>query len=64
MIPLVSANREVELIKSAIERVADGVQAEVGIEFEYRLGLMVETPRAALRAGDLALNRSSELRHK
>ncbi len=56
MIPLVSANREVELIKSAIERVADGVQAEIGIEFEYRLGLMVETPRAALRAGDLALN--------
>ena len=56
MIPLVSANREVELVKLTVEKVAASVRAEVGIEFEYRFGLMVETPRAALRAGDLAIN--------
>lgn len=50
MIPLVSANREVELIKARVEAVA----AEVGGVVSYKLGVMVETPRAALRAGDLA----------
>ncbi len=32
------------------------VRAETGVEFDYRLGIMVETPRAALRADDIALN--------
>ena len=54
MIPLVSANREVELIKARIETVAAQVEAEQGAAPAYRLGVMVETPRAALRAGDLA----------
>ena len=56
MIPLVSANREVELVKAAIEKVARSVGDELGAGFRYRFGLMVETPRAALRAGDLASN--------
>ena len=55
MIPLVSAKREVELVKSRIDAVAAAVQAVEGIEFEYRLGVMVETPRAALRAGDISI---------
>ncbi len=50
MIPLVSANREVELIKARVEAVA----ARLGGMVAYKLGVMVETPRAALRAGDLA----------
>jgi pyruvate,orthophosphate dikinase len=54
MIPLVSANREVELVKSRIDAVAEAVRAEQGTEFTYKLGVMVETPRAALRAEDLA----------
>ncbi len=56
MIPLVSANREVEMIKASVSRIAESVQGEQGVGFDYRLGIMVETPRAALRAGDLALN--------
>ena len=32
------------------------VRAETGVEFDYRLGIMVETPRAALRADAIALN--------
>lgn len=56
MIPLVSAYREVELVKSHIDTVALAVQTETGVTFTYRLGAMVETPRAALRAGELAAN--------
>ena len=54
MIPLVSAKREVELVKTRIEAVAAAVKSERGVEFDYRLGVMVETPRAALRAGEIA----------
>lgn len=54
MIPLVSASREVELVKARIDRVAGEVETETGHSFTYRLGAMVETPRAALKAGELA----------
>ena len=54
MIPLVSTSREVELVRLRIEAVAHAVRAETGREFDYRLGVMVETPRAALRAGEIA----------
>jgi pyruvate,orthophosphate dikinase len=54
MIPLVSANREVELVKLRVDAIAAAVQAEQGATLTYKLGVMVETPRAALRAGDLA----------
>ena len=54
MIPLVSAMREVELVQAQIDAVAASVRAEKNIPFTYRLGVMVETPRAALRAEDIA----------
>ncbi len=54
MIPLVSARREVELVKSRIDAVAARVRTESGVEFDYSLGVMVETPRAALRADEIA----------
>ena len=54
MIPLVSASREVELVKGRIDAVAAAVRAETGQDFAYRLGVMVETPRAALRADEIA----------
>jgi pyruvate,orthophosphate dikinase len=56
MIPLVSAMREVELVKTRVEAVAAAVRAETGVDFQYKLGVMVETPRAALRANDIALH--------
>lgn len=58
MIPLVSAKREVELVKSRVDAVAADVASETGQDFDYRLGVMVETPRAALRAGDIATHAS------
>jgi pyruvate,orthophosphate dikinase len=54
MIPLVSAKREVELVKSRIDACAAQVRGQAGVMFDYKLGVMVETPRAALRAGDIA----------
>ncbi|WP_342635571.1 putative PEP-binding protein [Antarcticimicrobium luteum] len=54
MIPLVSAKREVELIKARVDAVAAAVRSERGRNFTYRLGVMVETPRAALRAAEIA----------
>ena len=54
MIPLVSANREVELVKARVDAIASAVQSEKGMLLEYSLGVMVETPRAALRAHDIA----------
>ncbi|MBT8473982.1 MAG: pyruvate, phosphate dikinase, partial [Alphaproteobacteria bacterium] len=58
MIPLVSAKREVELVKARIDTVAAEVRAESGVDFHYRLGVMVETPRAALRAEEIATHAS------
>jgi pyruvate,orthophosphate dikinase len=54
MIPLVSARREVELVKNQVDAVAAAVRNETRCTFTYRLGVMVETPRAALRAGEIA----------
>ncbi len=54
MIPLVSAKREVELIKDRVDAIAASVRNESGTDFTYRLGVMVETPRAALRAAEIA----------
>ena len=54
MIPLVSAMREVELVKSRIDACAAQARGRAGAEFDYKLGVMVETPRAALRADDIA----------
>ncbi|WP_068110179.1 putative PEP-binding protein [Tropicimonas marinistellae] len=54
MIPLVSAKREVELVKARIDAVAASVRIETGQSFDYWLGVMVETPRASLRAGEIA----------
>ena len=56
MIPLVSANREVDLVRDYVDGVAAMVRDENQTDFRYQLGVMVETPRAALRAGDLAKN--------
>jgi pyruvate, orthophosphate dikinase len=54
MIPLVSAKREVELVKTRIDAVAAKVRTQTGATFDFKLGVMVETPRAALRAGEIA----------
>ena len=54
MIPLVSTNREMDLLRSRIDAVAEAVRHERDAQFTYEVGCMVETPRAALRAEVIA----------
>uniref|UniRef100_UPI0035CC455F putative PEP-binding protein n=1 Tax=uncultured Sphingomonas sp. TaxID=158754 RepID=UPI0035CC455F len=54
MIPLVATARELDLMKIVIDRVANAVFTERGRRLEYLVGTMIELPRAALRAGDIA----------
>jgi len=54
MIPLVATKRELEILKQKIEAVADAVKEESGKSVDYLIGTMIELPRAALRAGDIA----------
>jgi pyruvate,orthophosphate dikinase len=54
MIPLVGHVRELELQKEIVDRVAIEVQRELGVEIEYLVGTMIEIPRAALTADEIA----------
>jgi pyruvate, orthophosphate dikinase len=54
MIPLVLAAREFELIKERVDAVAAEVGRERGGELHYLVGTMIELPRAALRADQIA----------
>jgi pyruvate,orthophosphate dikinase len=54
MIPLVSIPKELTLMKAIIDRVAAEVEKESGIKLPYSVGTMIELPRAALLAGEIA----------
>ena len=54
MIPLVGTKRELELMKAVVDKAAEAVFADKGRRIEYLVGTMIELPRAALRAGDIA----------
>jgi len=54
MIPLVATRRELELMKIVVDQAAQAVFAERGRTIEYLVGTMIELPRAALRAGEIA----------
>ena len=54
MVPLVATARELELTKAGIDAEAAAVFAETGVTLDYLVGTMIELPRAALRAADIA----------
>ncbi|MCW2361849.1 MULTISPECIES: pyruvate, phosphate dikinase [Sphingobium] len=54
MIPLVATKRELELMKDIVDKTAKAVFAERGTSVEYLVGTMIELPRAALKAGEIA----------
>ena len=54
MVPLVATGRELEIIALLIARVAHAVSAETGAHAEHMVGTMIELPRAALMAGEIA----------
>ncbi len=54
MVPLVGTKRELDILKDLIDRVAGDVFAECGTTLDYIVGTMIELPRAALMAGEIA----------
>jgi pyruvate,orthophosphate dikinase len=54
MIPLVATRRELELMKQVVDKAAKAVFADKGREISYFVGTMIELPRAALKAGEIA----------
>ena len=54
MVPLVFSKRELDLVKARIDAMAEAVAKEKGVVIPYHVGTMIELPRAALRAGQIA----------
>lgn len=54
MIPLVSTINELKLQEEIVRRMAAEVQQETGVQFDYMVGTMIELPRAALTAAQIA----------
>ncbi|MFM8244215.1 MAG: pyruvate, phosphate dikinase [Candidatus Fonsibacter sp.] len=54
MIPLVSTEREIEMMKELVDRIAKEVQEKNKFKVDYLVGTMIELPRAALNASEIA----------
>ncbi len=54
MIPLIATKAEFDLLKALVDRVAREVAEAEDVELDYMTGCMIELPRAALRAGEIA----------
>ena len=54
MVPLIATRKEFDILKEIIGRVGREVMEETGVTVPYLLGTMIELPRAALRAGEIA----------
>jgi len=54
MLPLIATRKEFDLLKTRIDAVAAEVRKERGAAVDYLVGTMIELPRAALRAGEIA----------
>ena len=54
MIPLVGEARELKYVKDVVVETADRIIAEAGVEMKYKVGTMIEIPRAALTADEIA----------
>ncbi|MEC7289195.1 MAG: pyruvate, phosphate dikinase [Pseudomonadota bacterium] len=54
MIPLVGTRKELDILKAVVDEAAQAVFSESGTALDYLVGTMIELPRAALRAGQIA----------
>jgi pyruvate,orthophosphate dikinase len=54
MVPLIATKAEFDLVKARIDAMAQEVMRETGADLEYQVGTMIELPRAALMAGQIA----------
>ena len=56
MIPLVGDVKELKFVKEVVVKTADALIAAAGSDMKYEVGTMIEIPRAALTAGEIAKN--------
>lgn len=54
MLPLIGDLKELKYVKKIVTDTADKILAEEGVDMDYHVGTMIEVPRAALKAGELA----------
>jgi pyruvate,orthophosphate dikinase len=54
MVPLIASKAELDLVKERIDAMAEKVAAETKTEIKYQVGTMIELPRAALKADEIA----------
>ena len=54
MVPLIATKMEFDLVKARIDAMAKAVAQETGQTLDYQVGTMIELPRAALKAGEIA----------
>jgi pyruvate,orthophosphate dikinase len=54
MVPLIATRAEFDLVKARIDAMAHAVAKETGTKVSYHVGTMIELPRAALKAGEIA----------
>ncbi|HVC57775.1 MAG TPA: pyruvate, phosphate dikinase [Stellaceae bacterium] len=54
MLPLIATRREFDILKEVVDRAAGEVSTRAGIKVPYMVGTMIELPRAALLAGEIA----------
>ncbi len=54
MIPLVGEKKELKFVKDVVVETAEAVKKEMGSDIEYHIGTMIEIPRAALTADEIA----------
>lgn len=54
MVPLVGHYNELAAVRQTIEQVAEQTQQDTGVAVDYKIGTMIEVPRAALTAGEIA----------
>ena len=54
MIPLVSTAAEIQILRNLVDRTAKEIQKEHSIKIKYYVGTMIELPRAAIRAKEIA----------
>lgn len=54
MIPLVMGKRELQILKNVVDQAARDVEEKNAISLNYMVGTMIELPRAALKAGEIA----------
>jgi pyruvate, orthophosphate dikinase len=54
MVPLIATKVEFDLVKARIDAMAEAVAKENKVKIDYQVGTMIELPRAALKAGEIA----------